>query len=262
MSDHVLLDVSERIATLTLNRPQKLNAFTDEMLSDLIDYLDECERRDDVAVVILTGAGRGFCSGGDTSTMGAAADNRPHVSKQLIWNTIQAFPKRMQRFEKPVIAAVNGVAAGGGMDLALACDIRVAAEQAKFAETYVRIGLAPGGGGAWFLPRIVGQARAMELLLSGEFIDAAEAERIGLVNHVWPNHELLARSRRLATSIARNPPLSVKLIKRAVDHSMSNDFNTCMDLISSHIAILKNGPDHAEALAAMNDKRDGDYQGY
>ena len=153
MSDTVLFDVSDKIATVTLNQPARLNAFSDDMLGQLVQHLDECEARDDIAVVILTGSGRGFCSGGDVSKMGADADNRAHVTREHISEFIQAFPKRAARFDKPLIAAVNGVATGGGMDLALACDIRVAASSAKFAETYARIGLLPGGGGAWYLPR-------------------------------------------------------------------------------------------------------------
>lgn len=262
MGGLVLLDVNDKVATLTLNRPEKMNAFTDPMLEELVAGLDECDRRDDVRVVILTGAGRGFCAGGDVTEMGSDADNRPHHTKDYIWRTIQAFPKRAARFEKPLIAAVNGAAAGAGMDLALACDIRVAGSSARFAETYCRLGLLPGGGGAWFLPHVVGRGMAMELLLSGDFIEADEALRIGLVNHVWPDDEMMTRTRELAARIARNPPLSVRLIKRAVDHAFHSDMATCLDLVSSHIAITKSGPDHAEAVDAFRERRNGDFVGH
>ncbi|MEX2479429.1 MAG: enoyl-CoA hydratase-related protein [Gammaproteobacteria bacterium] len=262
MSSTVLFDVADHIATITLNQPAKLNAFTDAMLAALTARIDECESRDDIRVVILTGAGRGFCSGGDVSEMGAEADNRPHVAKDYVWQVIQAFPKRLARFDKPVIAAVNGVATGGGMDLALACDMRVAASSARFAETYARLGLLPGGGGAWFLPRLVGRAWALELLLSADFIDAEQALAIGLVNHVWPDDVLLDNTRALAARIARLPPLSIRLIKRAVGHAAHADLDTCLDLVSSHIGIAKAGHDHAEALRAFRDKRDGDYHGW
>jgi enoyl-CoA hydratase/carnithine racemase len=262
MSEHLLLDVAERIATLTLNRPEKLNAFTGEMLTGLVAALDECQTRDDVAAVILTGRGRGFCSGGDVGGMGAAADNRPHVTKERIWEQIQAFPKRVATFDKPIIAAVNGPAVGGGMDLALACDFRVAGESARFAETYGKIGLAPGGGGAYFLPRLVGKAMALELLLTADFIDAHEAYRIGLVNHVFPDDALLERTREIAGRIARLPPLSVRLIKRAVNQGLNADMTTAFDLISSHIAVLRAGHDHPEAIAAFREKRDGRYEGW
>ena len=262
MADHLLIDISERIATLTLNRPEKLNAFTSEMLAQLLEALDECEQRDDVAVVIVTGSGRGFCSGGDVGGMGEAADNRPHVTKDRIWNEIQAFPKRLANFEKPIIAAVNGAAVGGGMDLALACDFRIAAESARFAETYGKIGLAPGGGGAYFLPRLVGKAMALELLLTADFIDASEALRIGMVNHVFPDGTLQDETRAIAQRIAKLPPMSVRLIKRAVNQSMNADMATAFDLISSHIAVLRSGHDHPEAIAAFKEKRDGNYEGY
>ena len=262
MSASLLFEVSDRVATLTLNRPEKLNAFSDEMLLALVARIDECAARADVGAVILTGAGRGFCSGGDVSAMGAEADNRAHVTKEYIWNIIQAFPKRLAQFDKPIIAAVNGVATGGGLDLALACDLRVAGTSARFAETYAKIGLLPGGGGAWFLPRLVGRAMALELLLTADFIDANEALRIGLVNHVYADDELQAQARALALRMARMPPLSVRLIKRAVEHGLNGDMAASFDLISSHIAIAKQGHDHAEAMRAFHGKREGEYLGY
>lgn len=262
MANNLILDVEDGIATLTLDRPEKLNAFTADMLTGLITALDECETRDDVRVVILTGAGRAFCSGGDLNTMGEEVDNRPHVTKDRIWLGIQAFPKRLAQFDKPIIAAVNGVAVGGGMDLALACDIRVAGEAARFAETYAKIGLAPGGGGAYFLPRIIGQARALEMLWTAEFLNAAQALEIGLVNHVYPNEDLMAETRKLALRIAAMPPLSVRLIKRAVAQGLGADMTTAFDLISSHIAVARAGPDHSEAIAAFKEKRAGKFVGY
>ena len=161
-----------------------------------------------------------------------------------------------------VIAAVNGPAVGGGMDLALACDFRIAAESARFAETYGKIGLAPGGGGAYFLPRLVGKAMALELLLTADFVDAEEALRIGLVNHVFPDLSLLEETRGIARRIAKLPPLSVRLIKRAVNQSINADMATAFDLISSHIAVLRSGHDHPEAIQAFREKRDGDYKGF
>jgi 2-(1,2-epoxy-1,2-dihydrophenyl)acetyl-CoA isomerase len=262
MAQELLVDIQDGIAVLTLNRPEKLNAFTGAMLQGLIDALDECDSRADVRVAILTGAGRGFCSGGDVSGMGGAADNRPHVTKKRIWEQIQAFPKRAARFEKPLIAAVNGVATGGGMDLALACDIRVAGASARFAETYAKIGLLPGGGGAWFLPRQVGTARALELLWTADFLDAEQALAIGLVNHVYPDEVLMAETLKLAQRVAAMPPLSVQLIKRAVMQGLSVDMTTAFDLISSHIAIARAGHDHPEAIAAFREKRTGRYEGF
>lgn len=262
MSKFLLFEINDGIATLTMNRPEKLNAFTSEMLTGLISAIDECESRDDVRAVILTGAGRGFSSGGDIGGMGSESDSRPHVTKSRIWDKIQAFPKRAARFEKPLIAAVNGAAVGGGMDLALACDIRVAGESARFAETYAKIGLLPGGGGAYFLPRLVGKAKALELLWTADFLDAASALEIGLVNHVYPDDELMASTTQLARRIAEMPPLSIQLIKRTVNQSLESDMATALDLVSSHIAIARAGHDHPEAIKAYREKRKGSYKGY
>jgi len=262
MPDHLTLEIADGIAVMTLNRPEKLNAFTADMLHGLVAALDECDARADVRVAVLTGAGRGFCSGGDIGGMGAGSDSRPHVTKARIWQEMQAFPKRCARLEKPLTAAANGVAAGGGMDLALACDIRVAGASARFAETYAKIGLLPGGGGAYFLPCIVGTARALELLWTAEFIDAAQALSIGLVNHVYPDEALMAETLALARRIAAMPPLSVQLIKRAVTQGLGTDMTTAFDLISSHIAVARAGHDHAEAIAAFREKRPGKYDGY
>lgn len=263
MTDTVLFEVDAEVATLTLNQPDKLNAFTDEMLLALVAAIDACAAREDVRVVILTGAGRGFCSGGDVSRMGAEADNAPHRTKRYIDEVIQAFPRRLAHFDKPIIAAVNGVATGGGLDLALACDIRLAARSARFAETYARLGLLPGGGGAWFLPRLVGRAWALELLLGAEFIDADTALRIGLVNHVYADDALMDAARALALRMARLPPLSLRLIKRAVDHALNGaDMAACFDVISSDIALAKGGPDHAEAVRAFHERRPGAFRGW
>jgi enoyl-CoA hydratase/carnithine racemase len=261
MTDQIILDVSDKVATITLNRPEKLNAFADEMLTGLIAAVDECERRDDIAVVILTGAGRGFCAGGDVSAMGGNADNRPHVTKKHIVDYIQAFPKRLATFNKPIIAAVNGVATGGGMDLALACDFRTASRSARFAETYAKIGLLPGGGGAYYLPRIIGCAKALELLLTSDFIDAEQAHNIGLVNHVFDDALLLSETHKIAARIAALPPYSVTMIKRTVYQGLNKDLDSALEIVGSHIAIAKASDDHAEAISAFREKRVGHYCG-
>ena len=262
MSRNFNFEVREHIATLTLNRPAKLNAFTNEMLEALVASIDECEQRSDVRVVILSGTGRGVSAGGDVSAMGEEVDNRPHTTKERIYGGVQAFPKRLARFDKPIIAAVNGLAVGGGMDLAMACDFRTAGQSARFAETYAKIGLAPGGGGAYFLPRLVGMGRALELLWTAEFIDAETAKEIGLVNHVFSNESLMEETRKIAQRIASMPPLSVRLIKRAAYQSANTDIETALDLISSHIAVARAGADHPEAIAAFKEKRPGNFVGY
>ena len=251
MNRQIKLSISEQIATINLNRPEKLNAFSDAMLLSLIDAVDECESSDKVDVIILTGCGRGFCSGGDINEMGAEAADSPLNAEHYITEIIQAFPKRLMQLEKPIIAAINGVAAGGGLDFALACDFRVASETATFAETYARIGLLPGAGGSWLLPKIVGEGMAMEMLLSGTFIDAKEALRIGLINHLWSDKSLMNNTFQLAKNIATNPRYSVKTIKRLVRQNTTESFSSNLESVAAHIAIAKNSKDYLKAINAI-----------
>jgi enoyl-CoA hydratase/carnithine racemase len=217
--------------------------------------LVECRRNDAVRVVIVTGAGDAFCSGGDIVEMKDRLKNPPAQRKNELFNRIQHIPLALEDLDKPVLVAVNGAATGAGMDMALMGDIRYAAQSARFAETYVKVGLVPGAGGAHFLPRLVGTAKALELFWTADFIDAAEAERIGLVNKVLPDAELMPYARAVAAKIAEAPALSVRFIKRAVQQGMRNDLRTSLDLISSHYAVVTAGADHREAVEAFIAKR-------
>ena len=261
MSGEIVFEVRDRVGLIRLNRPEKLNAFTNAMLEDWLEALDEAEAREDVRCTVITGTGRGFTTGGDVSTMGEGRDNSPRATKDRIWETIQAVPKRLATMDTPTIAAVNGVATGGGVDVALACDIRVCAASARFAETYARLGLIPGAGGAYFLPRTVGVARALELLWTAEFIDAETAERIGLVNHVYPDESFLDDAMALAGRIAAAAPLSVRYIKRTVYRSLATDMLTSFDLVSSHMTVVRSSEDHVEAVAAFREKREPEFKG-
>jgi enoyl-CoA hydratase/carnithine racemase len=181
--------------------------------------------------------------------------NPPVQRKNELYGRIQRIPLALEDFDKPVLIAVNGAATGAGMDLALMGDLRYAAASARFAETYVKVALVPGAGGAHFLPRIVGTAKALELFWTGDFIDAAEAERIGLVNAVLPDEQLMPHVMGVAERIARAPALSVRLIKRAVLQGLRNDLRSNLDLISSHYAVVTASPDHREAVEAFIEKR-------
>jgi 2-(1,2-epoxy-1,2-dihydrophenyl)acetyl-CoA isomerase len=214
-----------------------------------------CRRNDAVRVVIVTGAGTAFCSGGDIVAMEERLKSSPAQRKNELFNRIQRIPLALEDLDKPVLVAVNGVATGAGMDLALMGDIRYAAASARFAETYVKVGLVPGAGGAHFLPRLVGVAKALELFWTADFIDATEAERIGLVNKVLPDGELMPYVRAVAMKIAHAPALSVRFIKRAVQQGLRNDLRTNLDLISSHYAVVTAAPDHREAVEAFIAKR-------
>ncbi|HEX3499394.1 MAG TPA: enoyl-CoA hydratase-related protein [Stellaceae bacterium] len=255
MTENLRFEIEDRIATITLDRPERMNAFTFEMIDAWTAALVECRRNDAVRVVIITGAGTAFCSGGDIVEMKERLKNPPAQRKNELFNRIQRIPLALEDLDKPVLVAVNGVATGAGMDMALMGDIRYAAESARFAETYVKVGLVPGAGGAHFLPRIVGAAKALELFWTGDFIDAAEAARIGLVNKVLPDAELIPFVRSVAAKIAHSPSLSVRFIKRAVQQGLRDDLRASLDLISSHYAVVTAAPDHREAVEAFIAKR-------
>jgi len=253
--------LADGVATLTLNRPEKLNAFNAAMLDEWVALLEQAQADPQVRAIVLTGAGKGFCSGGDVDDMGSSDANTALRIKQRLRDGVQRIPELLQRIDKPVIAAINGVATGAGLDLALMCDVRFLAAGARVGETYARIGLVPGAGGAWFLPRLVGVAKALELFWSSELLDAQEALRIGLVNRVVPDADLLAHAQQFAARVAQAPPLSVQLIKRAVYQGTQTDLTTSLDLISSHMTLVRNSRDHAEALATLREKRPGNYEG-
>jgi 2-(1,2-epoxy-1,2-dihydrophenyl)acetyl-CoA isomerase len=262
MTDQLLFETKDHIATITLNRPDVLNAFTEEMIEAWVAALQECRDNDDIHVVVLTGAGRAFCAGGDVRAMKESPDrNNPNLTKSRLWDMVQNIPKTLQEMDKPIIAAVNGAATGAGMDMASMCDIRVAAESAKFAESYVRMGLVPGAGGCWFLPRLVGMPKALELLYTADFVEAAEAKEIGLVNHVYPDDELMEQTYKLATKIARRAPISVRLIKRATYQGQRIELVTHLDQISSHMTIARSSDDHMEAVDAFLEKRHPVFKG-
>jgi enoyl-CoA hydratase/carnithine racemase len=255
MTDSLRFEIEGGIATITLNRPERMNAFTWEMIDAWAEALAECRTNDAVSVVLMTGAGKAFCSGGDIGEMKRRGDRTPLDRKIELETHVHKIPLALEALDKPVIAAINGAATGAGLDLALMADLRIAAESARLGETYVKVGLVPGAGGAWFLPRLVGTAKALELFWTGELISAREAERIGLVNKVVPDAELMTAARALAEKIASGPPLSVRFIKRAVREGLRSDLRTALDLISSHYAVVATSDDHREAIAAYLEKR-------
>jgi len=261
MTEHLKFVVEEAVATITLDRPDKLNAFSDEMLDVWLAALEECRTRDDIRVVVITGTGRSFTTGGDIEGFGSSASNTAAAMKRRVSAGIQRLTQTIAEHEKPVIAALNGIATGGGLDVALACDIRFAAESARFAETYVRMGLIPGGGGAYLLPRIVGAAKALELLWSGDFIDAREAERIGLVNRVVADAELMTETHKFARRVAEGAPLAVQLIKRLVRMGADKDLATGLELAAANMPIVRSSEDHLEAIAAHREKRKPNFKG-
>ena len=257
----VLTDVVDGIGIIRLNRPGTMNAFTEPMVLSIIQYLDAFQDRDDVRVAVLTGAGRAFSSGGDVTEMESKAARTPLQIKSALWSVTQALPKAAARFDKPLIAAVNGAAVGGGADIALMCDLRVACTSARIGISYSRMGLIPGAGGAYFLPRLVGQSRALELLWTSEFLTADRAKELGVVDHVYPDEEFEASWQTLAAKIAGMAPITTRMIKRAVYQGLRTDLRTHLDLISSHMAVVRSTADHAEAVKAHKEKRKPVFQG-
>jgi enoyl-CoA hydratase/carnithine racemase len=253
--------VADGIGTILLNRPHRKNAFTMDMIDVWAQALQDARTDPDVRVVVLTGAGDAFCSGVDLDRRDGAVPPTPLQRKESLTDRIHRIAYALEDLDKPVIAAINGVAVGAGMDMALMCDMRIMARSARLSEGYVRVGLVPGDGGCYYLPRLVGTAKALELLLTGDFIDAEEAGRLGIANHVVDDADLAGAVMTLARKIADGPPVAIRTIKRAVYQSARSDLRTALDLISSHMAVVTSTEDSAEALAAFREKRPGRYVG-
>ena len=216
MSDQILCDVSGGVATITLNRPEVMNAFSDDMRGALHDTLAELSGRGDVGCIVITGAGRAFCAGGDITSMATLQDNNDTAVVAARIAESGRVLQRIREARQPVLAAVNGAAAGAGINLALASDIRLASSAAVFSESFVKIGLAPDWGGYHSLTRLVGTAKAMELMMTGERFDAAEAGRLGLVNKVFPAENFMGEVEAFARRLAQGPREALEVIKRGV----------------------------------------------
>ena len=252
MTDGLRVDVDGPVATITLDRPEALNALTVPVKVALREALERLAVDRAVRAVILTGAGRAFCAGQDLAEREQPDAAPLDVELRERYNPIILALRAMGQ---PVIAAVNGVAAGAGASIAFACDLRIAAEDAGFVLAFGRIGLVPDSGATWFLPRLVGQARAAELALVGDPISADEALRIGLVSRVVPNDELLPQARALADRIAAGAPMAVALTKGALERAASIDLETALEGEAKLQGIAGASADHAEGLAAFREKR-------
>lgn len=262
----ILYDIDGPVATITLNHPEHLNPMTAGIMADTISALSEANADRSIRAVIVTGAGRAFSAGGDLSRLGAAGDSRssgpPTAYDRRAWlKQTQKMVLALRECEKPVIAAVNGVAAGGGCDIALACDLRFASDRARFGEVFAKIGLFPGTGGTYLLPRTVGIAKALELIWTGDLIDAEEALRIGLVNRVYPHDSLLAETKAFAARLAEGPPLALSLAKAAVYRGLDLDMAAAFDYASTAEAITLTSQDHREGVAAFREKRVPRFEG-
>jgi len=253
--------LAEHVATITLNRPDKLNAFSGTMREDLVAALEACQADADCRVVVITGAGRAFCAGGDVDTMAGMQKAGDVERFRKLLDAGRDIVTGIASMSKPVIAAVNGVAAGAGCNLALACDYRIASDSAKLGETFVRIGLHPDWGGTWLLPRLVGPSRAAELLMTGRIVDAQEALAIGMVDRVVPAAELVAETEKLARSIAAGPPLAIAGIKRALRRSERETLSGQLAIETEHQMEAFRSDDAAEGMAAFFEKRPAAFKG-
>lgn len=255
MSDFLQYEHDGPIVTVTLNRPEERNALTTAaQFEDLVAVCDRVQADDSIKVLILTGAGTAFCAGGnikDFHEKRGLAAGTPTEIRENYRRGIQRIPLAFQRLDVPTIAAVNGPAIGAGCDLACMCDIRIASEQARFAESFVKLGLIPGDGGAWLLQRIVGYAKAAELTFTGETIDAREAERIGLVSKVVNAGSLLTEAQALAQRIAANPGPALRMAKRLLREAQSARLDTLLELSAGFQALTHQSADHEAAVAAL-----------
>lgn len=250
-------DVADRIATITVNRPDKLNALNDAVMDELRTAIAEARRRPDVGAILLTGAGRAFVAGADISEL---VDQSAIEGKARAQRGQRVF-RRFETSPKPTLAAVNGFALGGGCELAMACHMRIASDTAKFGQPEVKLGIVPGYGGSQRLPRLVGKGRALQLLLTGEMIDAAEAYRIGLVNRVVPSAELLTVARALLTTILAQGPLAVAHCIEAVDRGFDMGLDDAIALEASYFGMLSATRDKEEGMRAFLEKRPAKFTG-
>ena len=264
---HVHVDTDPEnpfVAWLTLDRPGFRNAWSDEMVTGFCAALDHLEADAQVRVVILTGAGPAFSAGGDLKAMrdhaGMFAGGPVELRSRYI-RGIQSIPRRMARFDKPVIAAMNGHAIGAGLDLACMCDLRVCADHAKLGSTFVKVGLIPGDGGAKLLARVVGFPKALELVLTGRVIDAQTAHSIGLVTTVVAADAVRRTALEYAAELAANAPLSVRLAKQLCYRSQELSLDTALELAATYQGIVQNTDDHDEGVAAILGRRPPEFQG-
>ena len=248
--------LDEGVCTITMQRPDVLNAFDNTLTTELAKALKDASRNKEVRVVVITGSGRAFSSGQDLADLKAkyVPGHEPHLGKDLK-TRYDPIVKAIHTMEKPVIAAVNGVAAGAGCSLALACDMRIASEHASFIEVFVHVGLIPDSGSTWTLPRLVGFGRAMELCCTGRPVKAEEALAIGLVNQVVPSDELEEATQELAKRLASLPAKAISLTKRLLNQSFENDFKEQLDQEAFAQETAGRTHDHFEGVVAFIEKR-------
>ncbi len=261
--ENIILEIEEQVAVVTLNRPDKLNAISSELHEEIMQVCRQLGEDDGVRVVIWTGAGRGFCSGVDLTAARQQGEHQPRSERidEYGWVGRQAI-EIYRNLNKPTIAAVNGVAAGAGMSLALACDMRVGSASSRFKTVFIERSLSPDSGMSFFLPRIVGASRAFDLVYTSRFVDADEAYRIGLLDRLVPAESLLDEAKELARQIAFWPPVAMQMSKRVMQRGMESDLEEQLKYETHGIVFGRRAPhDVEEAAASFREKRPPDFTG-
>ena len=262
----ILVETQEGVTTITLNRPERMNALNRQMILEIVSVLDSVKGgAGDTRVIVLTGAGRGFCGGADLKDprgpAGLIPETSPESKRQGLRQGIYPLILGIRNCDLPVIAMMNGDAAAGGCDLALTCDIRIGSEKTRFMEAFARIGLFPGTGGCWFLPRMVGTSKAAEMVFTGDPISAQEAYQWGLISQLVPHKELRERTMVLARRIAAGPPIAIRLGKMVMQRSMDASLETSLELAAASESITLTSEDHKEGLDAFLEKREAKFRG-
>ena len=265
MANEVLCEIEGSIAIVTLNIPELRNPVSeDAMVDNLLETMEQLNDNESIRVAIITGQGSAFSSGGNLKKMGRFGginDELPARTRRNYKKGIQRLPIAFEALDIPVIAAINGPAIGAGLDVTCMCDIRIASEQARFAESFVKVGLVPGDGGAWLLPRVVGFAKACEMALTGDAIGAEEALAFGLVSKVVPAEHLMAEAKVMAERIAVNPPQAVRMTKRLLREGQTMNLEPLLELSAAMQAVAHATQDHNEAVDSFLERRPPDFTG-
>ncbi len=260
--NQIIVETEKGIAMVTLNRPEQLNAFTTEMYHNFSNILDSLNKDDNVKAIIITGAGRGFCSGSDVfERLRSRLEKTLEESRFERLKQVGSMVLDMDKVDKPIIAAINGIATGAGLSIALASHIRLASEKARFGAVWVNVGLIPDLGATYYLPRIIGFDKAFDLCLTGRIIDAKEALEIGLVTKIVPHDELIPEAKELAAKIAMGPAIAVELTVRGLKRSLNNDLKTQLDYESYAQNVCRGTQDHKEGVQAFLEKRKPKFRG-
>lgn len=260
----IIFSKENRIATITLNRPAKLNAYSEVMVHEIIEALSDARDDDDIRAVVITGAGRGFCSGGDISQdFQYPARYRGHKMEAMLEmrENMHQLVTLLRRFDKPTIAAVNGPAVAGGLTLALSCDFRIAAESAKLGDTSLKFALIPDEGGAYLFPKFMGLEKALKMSLFSEVYPARQAKELGLVTEVVPDDDLMTTTRAWAAALAEGPPIAIRITKRMMYKQQTMDLENALEDAALSVMITNYCEDVKEGTAAFHEKRKPDFKG-